>query len=247
MGIKIPKTKLRNTFQIKKDFTDLKRKQLRIVLLILLSIFAYTTWIINAQKTELSNEDFIRFHVIANSDSKEDQSLKLLVRDKVLEKVNQDLIQEVVQNGSIEEQKATLELDEARAYIETHIDEIEVIAEQCIADNGYTYPVDAELGVRWIPEKKYGTITFPAGNYEALNLVIGEGDGQNWWCVLFPPFCLIDAEPAEKASAKEQLTQQELYQDALLDEKYSQLLESQGKATTLHLKFKTLELMEKYN
>lgn len=125
----------------------------------------------------------IRLHVIANSDSVEDQNLKLKVRDAVIEEV-----------GKLNNSKS---IDESREWLESHLDDIEKTAEEVIRENGYNYGATAELGVRWIPEKTYGDMYFPAGNYEALNVTLGKGEGQNWWCVLFPPLCLITEDEKE--------------------------------------------------
>ena len=77
-------------------------------------------------------------------------------------------------------------------YLKENKKRLQRIAEGVIAAQGYDYPAAVELGVRYIPQKTYGDITFPAGNYEALNITIGSGQGENWWCVLFPPLCLLD-------------------------------------------------------
>ena len=78
-----------------------------------------------------------------------------------------------------------------------HKQELADIAEAVVCENGYDYGIDVELGVRWIKEKNYGDITFPAGNYEALNITIGKGQGENWWCVLFPPLCFLNMTTEE--------------------------------------------------
>lgn len=116
----------------------------------------------------------IRLHVIANSDSKQDQALKLKVRDGILEFMDGQ------QN-----------IDDARAYISENLEEIERIADRIIAESGFDYPAKAKLKVTFIPQKSYEDLTLPAGNYEALNVTLGEGDGHNWWCVIFPQLCLI--------------------------------------------------------
>lgn len=240
----------------------LRRKQLRILLLLLICILLYSTWAIASSQSKLSNEDFIRFHVIANSDSTEDQALKLRVRDGVLAKINSELVAEAmaqelddfqtsgseVMNGPAVERKearVSLDLEQSRKYIQDNLAEIEDTAELIIKENGYEYPVKAELGVSWIPQKTYGDVIFPSGNYEALNITIGEGKGQNWWCVLFPPLCLIGAEPPEDEELAEEA--QELYKDILLNEKYQPLTEEREEPTTLKLKFKTLELIDELN
>ena len=125
-------------------------------------------------------EGIIRFHVIANSDSEEDQKLKLQVRDLVVGRLEKSL-------------SSCADISGSRAYIEEHLDEISGWAEDCIRREGFDYEVDTGLGVKAIPAKKYGDIYFPAGNYEALTITIGEGRGQNWWCVVFPPLCLIES------------------------------------------------------
>lgn len=237
----------------------LRKKQLRILFFILICLMLYSTWTIASSQSKLSNDDFIRFHVIANSDSEEDQQLKLAVRDGVLAKINNELVQEAMAQDladfqtsgaagmsrpeeEADQSRVSLDLEQSRKYIQENITEIEETAKQIISDNGYEYDVKAELGVKWIPQKTYGNVIFPSGNYEALNIVIGEGKGQNWWCVLFPPLCLIGAEAPEDEEAAQEA--QEIYQDILLNEKYEPLTEEREKPTTLKLRFKTLELIQ---
>jgi len=240
----------------------LRKKQLRMLFLILVCILLYSTWTIVNSQSKLSNDDFIRFHVIANSDTDEDQQLKLAVRDGVLAKINNELVEEAmaqelavfqtsgaaVMSQTEEESgqtRVSLDLEQSRKYIQENLTEIEDTAERIIRENGYKYSVKAELGVKWIPQKTYGNVIFPSGNYEALNITIGEGKGQNWWCVLFPPLCLIGAEPPEDEELAEEA--QEIYKDILLDERYEPLTEEREEPTTLKLKFKTLELIDELN
>lgn len=240
----------------------LGKKQLRILFFLLVCILLYTTWTIVSSQSKLSNEDFIRFHVIANSDSEQDQQLKLAVRDAVLAKINSELVREAMAQELVEYQtsgtavmslpeeegsqtRVSLDLEQSRKYIQENLTAIEAAAEKVIRDNGYEYPVKAELGVKWIPQKSYGNVIFPSGNYEALNITIGEGKGQNWWCVLFPPLCLIGAEAPEDKEAAEEA--QEIYMEILLDEKYEPLTEERKEPATLKLRFKTLELIDELN
>lgn len=237
----------------------LRRKQLRALFFLLICVVLYSTWTIISSQNKLSNDDFIRFHVIANSDAREDQELKLKVRDGVLAKINSELVREAMAQelsdfqtagagamsraeGEPESARVSLDLEQSRKYIQENLAEIEKAAARIVAENGYDYPVKAELGVRWIPQKSYGNVIFPSGNYEALNITIGSGKGQNWWCVLFPPLCLIGAEPSDDENVAEEA--QELYKDVLLNEKYKPLTEKNEKPTTLKLKFKTLELID---
>ncbi len=209
-------------------------------ILAILATFVFCAGMTYRYNNTFSNEDFIRFHVIANSDSDEDQALKLKVRDKLVDFVNEDLKREAVRLTDGSEETAELSIEETRTYISAHMDEIRTQAAEIIEEEGYDYSVQAELGVRFIPEKSYGSLTFPAGNYEALNITIGEGKGQNWWCVLYPPLCLIDA-------AQNQSEADEVLRDAVMQGKYSELYDAAHgeKAASLHLRFKTLEFLGK--
>ncbi len=143
-----------------------------------------------------SASGIIRFHIIANSDSEEDQTLKLEVRNQVLAKVQILLAGEIAREMTENEKKKLTEAERielTRTFITDHLPQIEEWAEDTIEAEGFTYPVQGELGIRWIPDREYDGIYFPAGNYEALTLTIGEGSGQNWWCVIYPPLCLIDS------------------------------------------------------
>jgi stage II sporulation protein R len=193
--------------------------------------------------TVLTNEDFIRFHVIANSDSEEDQELKLKVRDRLIEEINEGLIRKAVISADVSDEKASLDIDASREYITENISEIESAAQEIIAEEGYDYTVKAEFGVSWIPEKTYGSVTFPAGNYEALRILIGEAKGKNWWCVLYPPLCLIDSDETYMKQSET-----EMMQDIVMSERYRELTEaaeSGRPAKMLHLRFKTLEILKK--
>lgn len=128
---------------------------------------------------EAINDKLIRFHVIANSDSPEDQNLKLKIRDKILEKMGD----EFAHSTSVEN---------SRQIIKHNIDRIEALAREEIIANGKNYDVIATLGQDKFPTKSYGDLTLPSGEYEALKVVIGEGKGKNWWCVMFPPLCFVD-------------------------------------------------------
>jgi len=156
----------------------------------LLLIYTY----IDEQETDYRG--IIRLHVIANSDSAADQALKLKVRDAIIEYMNkQDELEDT---------------DAAREYLKSDLDRFERIASGIIASEGFDHSVTADLGVRYIPEKTYGDITFPAGNYEALNITIGNGQGENWWCVLFPPLCLLDEGTEELPEMEEEAAAQQL-------------------------------------
>ena len=124
-------------------------------------------------------DKLIRFHVIANSDSEEDQALKLKVRDRIIDEMSSKL--ENVES-----------LDEARKILNSSIEEINGIAKDVIIEEGFNYDVYTMLSNENFPDKIYGDYIFPQGNYEAYRVIIGSGEGQNWWCVMFPPLCFID-------------------------------------------------------
>lgn len=124
-------------------------------------------------------DSLIRFHVIANSDTEEEQNLKLKVRDGIIEYLYPYL------------NKAE-SIEESRAIISEREDEVVNLAIAIVRENGYSYGVTSELSRENFPEKAYGKIVLPQGNYEAFRVVIGEGQGKNWWCVMFPPLCFVD-------------------------------------------------------
>lgn len=158
-----------------RQLPDEKKCIILLVLTILMGFMLFYTYI---GDRENDHEGIIRLHVIANSNTIGDQALKLKVRDAVI--------------AYMDDQKGLSTVDETRDFLKKDLKHLETIADGIIAAEGYDYRAKANIGVRYIPEKTYGDITFPAGNYEALNINLGEGDGENWWCVLFPPLCLLE-------------------------------------------------------
>jgi len=135
------------------------------------------------------NEELIRLHVIANSDSQEDQQIKLLVRDAVTESLREEL-----QNVS--------DVKQAMQYMEEKIPAIRAVAEQTLSSLGYQMPVNVSLCREAFDTRVYDTFILPAGVYKALRIVIGEGAGKNWWCVVFPQFCIpVSGEEFENVAA----------------------------------------------
>ena len=122
-------------------------------------------------------EDVLRLHVVANSDSEEDQVLKLAVRDKV-----------ILMSAQLGEGATSIE--DAEAIISASLEDIRECAQKEIYENGYEYPVEVRLVREEYPTKTYASLCFPSGEYLSLQVLIGEAAGQNWWCVLFPPLCL---------------------------------------------------------
>lgn len=144
-----------------------------------------------------NQHNLIRFHVIANSDSDRDQALKRRVRDLI------------VQRMSPEFAKAQ-SLDEARQIAKAHLEDIRQIAKNEVSSSGEKYAVTVQLGKFDFPIKNYGKLTLPAGSYEAVRVVIGQGQGANWWCVLFPPLCFVDVSRA-MSPVEEQVVDEIVY------------------------------------
>ena len=126
-------------------------------------------------------DEVLRLHILANSDSEADQALKLRVRDRLLE-----------ESASLMDGASTRE--EALAAVETILPALREAAQDEVYRAGYSYPVTAELTEMYFPTREYEDVTLPAGRYEALRVTIGEGEGHNWWCVLFPALCLPAAQ-----------------------------------------------------
>lgn len=131
-----------------------------------------------------------RLHIIANSDSGEDQSVKLKVRDEVLK---------LCESGM----KKVSTKEEAKEYISQNLGIIEKKAQEVLVNNGFSYGAKAYVGRFDFPEKTYGDKTYPAGEYDALRIVLGKGEGKNWWCVMFPPLCLMELTPEQQKTLQE--------------------------------------------
>ena len=131
-------------------------------------------------KCDTIRKNVLRLHVLANSDSEQDQALKLKVRDALL------VASEDVFKDCSSEQEAVL-------YAKQNIERLEQIAQQVVFENGYDYPVTVTVSETWFETRHYEEFTLPAGDYEALRVVIGEGKGKNWWCVMFPAVCVSSA------------------------------------------------------
>lgn len=152
----------------------LKRWELALMLGVLCALVA-GAWM-SREQTELAGR-MIRLHVIANSDSEEDQALKLAVRDQILAQVE-----------GLYPEGASLE--EVKEILEGNLNTLAAAGRTVVEEWGQDYPVSARLEECWFPTKEYEGFALPAGEYTALRVVIGEGAGQNWWCVAFPPLCV---------------------------------------------------------
>lgn len=125
-------------------------------------------------------QDAIRLRILANSDTAADQWIKHRIRDAIVEEMQRWVT-------------GPQTVEEARAAIKEHLPELRTLADGLLANYGYPYGANVELGVVPFPTKMYGDKVYPAGDYEALRVSLGKAEGQNWWCVLFPPLCFVDA------------------------------------------------------
>ena len=165
-------------------------------------------------------DNVIRIHVLANSDSAEDQALKLCVRDAVLAHT------EVLLEGVTDRERAS-------ELLQAALPELEQIAERALLENGACCDVTATLGQEEYPRRTYESVALPAGEYLSLRLCIGEAEGQNWWCVLFPPMCLSSATAEREATCL----------SAGLTESQYRLI-TEGDSPKYKLRFKLLEVAQ---
>lgn len=174
-------------------------------------------------------ENLIRLHVIANSDSPEDQQLKRDIRDKVIDYMKDKF-------------DTTKDINVTKRIINENLESLTSIAKDEISEYNKEYDVKVMLGDYPFPTKAYGDITLPAGNYQALRVVIGEGEGQNWWCVLFPPLCFVDATHGTvsdevKEDLKQVLTEEEYCLIAAIEDEDEDEI-------PIEIKFKVVEMFE---
>ena len=178
--------------------------------------FSYAEYI----STDISNSVF-RLHVLANSDSKEDQDLKYKVRDNLLNYMNS-----ICNNCSNKEEAINL--------VEKNKNNFKQIALDTIHNEGYNYEVNINIGNFEFPTKTYGDISLPSGFYDALRVEIGKAQGQNWWCVMFPPLCFVDVSSGIVPEESK-----ELLNENLTDEEFSIVSDTSDK--NIKFKFKLLE------
>ena len=209
---------------MKKILNFMKNSKLRNLSLLIFLLFIYVFICAQSYVSAISNnlsESVFRLHVLANSDSDEDQKLKLKVRDSLLSYMNN-----ICSNCST---KA-----EAISLVNEHKQEFQQIAENTIFENGYNYPVEINIGNFYFPTNNYGDISLPAGSYDALRVEIGKANGKNWWCVMFPSLCFIDVSSGiVDDKAKENL------EENLDNESYN--LISDKNNSEVKLKFKLIE------
>ncbi|SHE96671.1 stage II sporulation protein R [Tissierella praeacuta DSM 18095] len=192
----------------------MKYKKLVLILSIFIFSFVYIICPFIEKKVKKSFEDeIIRFHIRANSDKEEDQALKLKIRDEILKEMKEKF-------------KYTKTLEESREVIRENMKEMKDITERVIQKEGKDYDVAITLDQDNFPTRKYGNLVLPSGEYETLLITLGEGKGQNWWCIMFPPLCFVDITHSVAYNVEKEL-------DTKIEE------------PQLKLKWKTAELIKK--
>lgn len=207
--------------------------RLSILVLSLIAVMSIMSISISGEVKKISaaSEDYknklIRFHVIANSDSDEDQNLKLKVRDAIIDYLQPKLLK----SSSIEE---------SEVIIKNEYNEIEKISKDIILKNGYNYDVKVGIDYSEFPTKQYSNVVLPAGEYKALRVIIGEGKGKNWWCVMFPPLCFVD----ETKGIIDKETDAKL-REVLTEEEYELISQKTNKEVNrVQFKFKIVEIIQ---
>lgn len=190
---------------------------LLLVIFLIFNLFSYSNSVFAGLQ-----ENIFRLHILANSDSEEDQALKLAVRDSVISYM------ETINNSSTTK-------EETINNVNINLENIKQVAENKLRELGSDYEVRLEVGNFYFPTKYYGNISLPAGNYDALKINIGEAQGQNWWCSLFPPLCFIDI-----SSGYLEDDDKEVLEDNLSEEEFMLVSSS---SPDIKLKFKLLEIL----
>lgn len=209
------------------------KARLVILILSLIAIISIMSISIKSEADKIDNisesykEKLIRFHVIANSDTEEDQELKLKVRDEVI-----SYLQPKLENSS--------SIEESEKIITSEYDNLQEISRETILDNGYDYDVKVRIEYSNFPTKQYSNVILPAGEYKALKVVIGEGKGKNWWCVMFPPLCFVDEENGVIDKSTDEKLQ------SVLDEEEYKLITTKNKeeGNVVKFKFKIVEVVK---
>ena len=209
---------------MKKFLNLFKNPKLKAIIILSVLLFLYTTICAISYAENVSTdiaESVFRLHILANSDSKEDQELKIKVRNFLLDYMNS-----LCSNCKSKE--------EAIILVEQNKEKFREIALNTVKENGYNYDVKINIGNFQFPTKNYGDISLPAGFYDALRVEIGEAKGQNWWCVMFPPLCFVDISSGIVPDESKKLME-----DNLSEEEFA--LVSDSSNAEIQFKFKILE------
>lgn len=167
----------------------------------------------------------LRLHIVANSNSEEDQNLKLAVRNRI-----------ITETSNLFESAASPQ--QAAEIVSLNLEKICQIAKEEIKSQGFDYSVNARLGEFSFPTKNYGDITLPSGKYNALRIEIGSASGKNWWCVMYPPLCFTDGILSASENAKLKL------KNSLSKEEYSLITKNNTGAIPVEIRFKLVEILQ---
>lgn len=191
----------------------------KIIFTILIMILGINGWLhyknieTDATRKALA-QSAIRFHVLANSDSVSDQNLKMKVKENVVDYIYKN-------TGDFDS------VEEAKIFITRNDSKIKDIAMQTIHSYGYNYDISSTFGIQDFPEKNYGDVVFPKGLYTSYTLSIGTGKGHNWWCVLYPPLCFVDASTGVVPDSSK-----EMLKESLSDHEYNSIVRYRFKYLT---------------
>ena len=192
-------------------------------MIFLIFIFYSASSYASSVSSDLSN-NLLRLHIVANSDSDDDQSLKLKVRDCLIEYLNS-----IVSPSNTK--------DEVVEILKEHINDMRNIALKAIYENGFDYDVTISLDHIDFPTKTYSDVSLPAGLYDAIDVHIGNSNGHNWWCVMFPPLCLVNDGTMEMSEDSENNLKENLD-----SEDYNLIMQNNK---TYEFKFKIVEIINK--
>ena len=205
------------------------KKNILTIFIVLFLLFIFIIICANSYVSAVSSNissSVFRLHVIANSDSDEDQNLKYIVRDKILDYMNS------LVDTNISSKEETMKI------VSENLENFKSIAQDTVYENGYDYEVNVEIGNFTFPTKTYGDIALPAGYYDALRVTIGSAEGKNWWCVMFPPLCFVDV-----SSGVVPEDSKETLEESLSDEEYELI---SGSSTEFEVKFKFVEFFKNF-
>lgn len=201
-------------------------KNFIIISILFIIFFIITAYSYATNISEGLSENIFRLHILANSDSDEDQALKLKVRDEIINYMK-------TLTDVKTDKQAVIKLTKE------HTNDFKQIAESVIKENGYDYQVEIEIGNFYFPTKYYGNISLPAGNYDALRIKIGKAEGQNWWCSLFPPLCFVNVSSGVIDEEGNQYLKENLS-----DEEFEII---SSNSSDIEFKFKIIEMINKKN
>ena len=211
------------------------KKKLNFILILTILIFLYIVLLSFNYSQAISynlSDSVFRLHIIANSDSSADQELKFKVRDKIIEYMN-------TLTSSSSDKKDVISM------VNNHLDFFKEIALNTIKENGYNYDVNIEIGNFHFPTKSYGDISFPAGNYDALKIEIGDAIGQNWWCVLFPPLCFVNSSTGVVPDDSKNTLKENINSESY--EIISEGNNSNDNTSDIKIKFKIIEFLNNFS